>query len=229
MADDLTIANGFDGFRVEYRKGMFRADIVLDRPSFNLISMDQREHLLAVFDMLDSEPLVRVIVVRGVGDHFSAGSLNERLPQSAIDAMPTLARDMSAPARCGKPVIALNRGYCFDAGFELSLACDFRVATETTLYALRMQEMGQLLSQSGSARLQEMVGVGRAKDIIMRSRFIHGTEAYDWGIATDFVVDSELEKFTDDLVRELLALSPLAQRAMKAQLNEVADKKRQED
>jgi 2-oxoglutaroyl-CoA hydrolase len=211
-----------DGFRVDIGKEPFRADVVLDRPPFNLISTLQREQLRTTFEALDADPSVRVIVVRAAGEHFSSGSDIEGLPDAEAAHLSKAAWDMSAPARCSKPVIAANRGYCFGAGFELSLACDFRIVTETTLYAL--QSVGQMPGAVGSARLQRMVGIGRAREIVMRCRRIDGPQAYEWGIATEFVVDTELEHFTDQLARELLTIAPPAQRAAKKLLNAILDK-----
>jgi 2-oxoglutaroyl-CoA hydrolase len=219
MPETPEILANLDGFRVDIKRETFRADIILDRPPLNLISTIQREQLRATFEVLDDDPSVRVIVVRAIGEHFSSGSDREGLVDAQSEDVSRPAWNMDAPARCSKPVIASNRGYCFDAGFELSLACDFRIATETTLYALHAQRTGQLPSGGGSVRLQKMVGVGRAKEIVMRCRLIRGAQAYDWGIATEFVVDSELDSFTDELVRELLTFSPLAQRAAKKLLN----------
>jgi 2-oxoglutaroyl-CoA hydrolase len=212
-----------DGFRVEINETDWRADIVLDRPPFNLISMVQRVQLCAAFEALDDDPTVRVIVVRAEGEHFSSGSEMEGLLGASSEHISKLAWNMNSPSRCSKPVIAANRGYCFGVGFELSLACDFRIATETTLYSLSAQNLGQMASSGSSARLQKMVGTTRTKDIVMRSRKIGGPQAYDWGIATEFVVDSNLESMTDGLVRELLACSPLAQRRAKRLLNDIED------
>jgi 2-oxoglutaroyl-CoA hydrolase len=120
-------------------------------------------------------------------------------------------------------VIAANRGYCFGVGFEISLACDFRLASETCLYALPEQRLGQIPGSGGSARLQKIVGVTRTKDIVMRSKRIAARQAFDWGIATDCVADGELEAATDALVDELRAFSPLAQRTAKKLLNDTED------
>jgi 2-oxoglutaroyl-CoA hydrolase len=120
-------------------------------------------------------------------------------------------------------VIAANRGYCFGVGFELSLACDFRLASETCLYALPEQRLGQIPGSGGSARLQKMVGITRTKDIVMRSRRITGRQALDWGIATDCVADDKLEAATDALVDELRGFAPLAQRTAKKLLNDTED------
>ena len=98
-----------------------------------------------------------------------------------------LAWNIAAPARCSKPVIVANRGYCFGVGFEISLACDFRIVSETCLYALPEQKLGQIPGSGGSARLQKIVGITRTKDIVMRSKRIPGKQALDWGIATECV------------------------------------------
>jgi len=122
-----------------------------------------------------------------------------------------------------KPVIAANRGYCFGVGFEISLACDFRIASETCLYALPEQRLGQIPGSGGSARLQKIIGITRTKDIVMRSKRIPAKQAYDWGVATDCVADDKLETATDALVDELRTFSPLAQRTAKALLNASED------
>ena len=84
----------------------------------------------------------------------------------------SFAWNIAAPARCRKPVIAANRGYCFGVGFEISLACDFRIASETCFYALPEQKLGQIPGSGGSARLQKIIGITRTKDIVMRSKRI---------------------------------------------------------
>lgn len=212
-----------DGFRVEINADRKRADIILDRPSFNIISMPQRDQLRAVFEALDEDPRVRVIVLRAVGEDFSSGGDIKGFLEASPEHVSKLAWNIAAPARCSKPVIAANRGYCFGVGFEISLACDFRIASETTLYALPEQKLGQIPGSGGSARLQKMVGVGRTKDIVMRSRRISGQQAYDWGVAVACVADAQLEAATDALVAELVEFSPLAQRTAKKLLNDTED------
>jgi 2-oxoglutaroyl-CoA hydrolase len=212
-----------DGFRVEIDLARERADIVLDRPPFNIVSMPQREQLRLVFESLDEEERVRVIVLRAAGEHFSSGGNIKGFLEASPETLSKLAWNIAAPARCTKPVIAANRGYCFGVGFELSLACDFRIASETCFYSLPEQRLGQIPGSGGSARLQKIVGITRAKDIVMRSRRIAAKEAYDWGIATECVPDNKLEAATDTMVDELRALSPLAQRTAKKLLNDSED------
>ena len=209
-----------DGFRVAIDPERERADIVLARPPMNVIAMPQRDELRRAFEALDEDARVRVIVLRADGEHFSSGGYIKGFLDASPEHVSHLAWNIAAPARCSKPVIAANRGYTFGVGFEISLACDFRVVSETCRYALPEQKLGQIPGSGGSARLQAIVGIARTKDIVMRSRRIPGRQALDWGIATDCVPDAELEATVDALVDELRAFSPLAQRTAKRLLND---------
>ena len=215
-------ANGqaFDGFRVSVNAERQRGDIILERDEMNTISMKQRDQLCAAFEALDGNDQVRVIVLRANGSNFSSGGYIRGFLEASPDQVSKLADNIAAPERCEKPVIAANRGFCFGVGFEISLACDFRIASDTVQYALPEQRLGQIPGSGGSARLQKMVGISRTKDIVMRSRRISGREALDWGIVTQMVRDSDLENATDTLAAELCEFAPLAQRMAKRLLNE---------
>jgi len=227
MSEVMTFADPrlatLDGFRVELDPARERADIVLDRPPLNVIAMPQRDQLRLVFEALDEDARVRIIVLRAIGEHFSSGGNIKGFMEASPEHVSRLAWNIAAPTRCAKPVIAANRGYCFGVGFEISLACDFRLVSETCFYALPEQKLGQIPGSGGSARLQKIVGITRTKDIVMRSRRIPGRQAYEWGIATECLADGELERATDALVDELRAFAPLAQRTAKKLLNDTED------
>lgn len=212
-----------DGFRVEIDEARERADVVLDRPPLNVISMPQRDQLRLVFEALDEDARIRVIVLRAVGEHFSSGGNIKGFLEASPEHVSRLAWNIAAPARCAKPVIVANRGYAFGVGFEISLACDFRIVSETCQYALPEQRLGQIPGSGGSARLQKIVGITRTKDIVMRSRRIPAAQALQWGIATEMVADAKLEEATDALADELRAFSPIAQRTAKKLLNDTED------
>ena len=214
---------GLDGFSVEIDAARERADIILGRPPMNVISMPQRDQLRKVFEALDEDDRVRVIVLRAIGENFSSGGYIKGFLEASPEHVSKLAWNIAAPARCTKPVISANRGYAFGVGFEISLACDFRIVSETCQYALPEQKLGQIPGSGGSARLQKMVGITRTKDIVMRSKRISGRQAYDWGVATECVPDAELEAATDRLVDELRGFSPIAQRTAKKLLNDTED------
>lgn len=209
-----------DGFRVEIDADAQRGDIILARPPMNVISMAQRDQLRAAFELLDADDRVRVIVLRGMGENFSSGGYIKGFLDASPEHVSHLADNVAAPWRASKPVIAANQGYTFGVGFEISLACDFRIATHSCRYALPEQKLGQIPGSGGSARLQAIIGIARTKDVVMRSRRISGQQAYDWGIATELVEDDQLEEATARLVAELCTFSPLAQRTAKKLIND---------
>ncbi|MDF3919340.1 MAG: enoyl-CoA hydratase/isomerase family protein [Pseudomonadota bacterium] len=217
------LASEFDGFEVHVDTKHERADIVLKRPPLNVISMPQREVMRQVFEALDAHDGVRVIVLRSEGEHFSSGGDIKGFLEASPEHVSKLAWNVAAPVRCEKPVIAVNRGYTFGVGFELSLACDFRIASETTLYALPEQNLGQIPGSGGSARLQKIIGITRTKHMVMRAKRISGAQALEWGIATECVADDQLEAATQSLVDELRRFSPLAQRTAKKLINDNED------
>lgn len=209
-----------DGFRVEIDPDRQRGDIILSRPPMNVIWMGQRDQLRVAFEELDADDRVRVIVLRAEGGNFSSGGYIRGFLDASPEHVSHLADNIAAPWRCAKPVIAANQGYTFGVGFEISLACDFRIATHCTRYALPEQKLGQIPGSGGSARLMGLIGLARTKDVVMRSRRISGEQARDWGIVVDCVAVDQLVAATDALVAELVAFSPLAQRTAKKLLND---------
>lgn len=213
LLDDL------DGFRVEIDPERERADIILDRPPLNVIEMRQRDQLRLVFEELDYDERIRVIVLRAEGEHFSSGGNIAGFLAASPEHVSELANNIAAPARCHKPVVAQIRGYSFGVGFELPLACDFRICSETALFALPEQRIGQIPGSGGSIRLLHMIGIQRTKDMTFRSRRVSGQEAKQWGMVLDCVPDDKLEATVDAFVDQLRAFSPLAQRTIKGVLN----------
>ena len=209
-----------DGFRVLWDETEARADIVLDRPPLNVVSMPERSQLAAAFAALDRDARVRIIVLRGEGRNFSSGGNIAGFLEASPEAVSHLADNVAAPERCGKPVIAAIRGYCFGVGFELALACDFRIASASAEFALPEMRLGMIPGSGGSARLLNMIGIARTKEIAMLGRRIAASQALEWGVITACVADDALDQAVAGLVAELRGFSPLAQRTLKRVLNE---------
>ncbi len=209
-----------DGFRVLWDEAEARADIVLDRPPMNVVSMAERAQLAAAFAALDRDARVRIIVLRGEGRNFSSGGNIAGFLDASTETLSHLADNIAAPERCGKPVIAAIRGYCFGVGFELALACDVRIAAATAEFALPEMRLGMIPGSGGSARLLHMIGIARTKEIAMLGRRIPAAQALQWGFITACVADDALEAAVAALVSELRAFSALAQRTLKRALAE---------
>jgi len=120
-------------------------------------------------------------------------------------------------------VIALLHGYAFGVGLELALACDFRLAAEGTELALPELNLGMIPGSGGTQRLARLVGLGRAKDIVMRRRRVAAEEALALGLVTEVVPEGELDAAADRLLEELSTTSPLALAMAKRVLNHAYD------
>jgi 2-oxoglutaroyl-CoA hydrolase len=212
-----------DGLRLE-RDGDV-ATITLDLPGkLNRLSMAARDQLAGLFEELGSDDGVRAIVLTGAGDKaFTAGGDIAGFLEREPEELSRLAWNVAAPERCPKPVIAKLRGYAFGVGLELALACDFRVATEDVEVALPEVKIGMLPGSGGTQRLARMVGLGRAKDMVLRGRRIGAEEALAIGLLTEVVGATELDSAVSSLVDELRALSPLALALAKRVLNHAYD------
>jgi len=167
---------------------------------------------------------VRAIVLTGAGEKaFTAGGDIAGFLEREPEELSRLAWNVAAPERCPKPVIAKLRGYAFGVGLELALACDFRIASDDIELALPEVKIGMIPGSGGTQRLARMVGLGRAKDLVMRGRRIDAVEALTIGLVTEVVAPAELDSAVTHLVDELRALSPLALALAKRVLNHAYD------
>jgi 2-oxoglutaroyl-CoA hydrolase len=199
----------YDGFRVE-RNGDV-ATVTLDVPDkFNRVSMLARDQLSAVFAELDADDDMRFVVLTGAGGNFTAGGDIAGFLTKSPWVVSQLAKNVAAPERCSKPVIARLEGYVFGVGFELALACDFRVAADDVQLALPEATIGMIPGSGGTQRLARMVGVGRAKDIVMRGRRVGADEALALGLVGSVVETGALDAAVTSLIDELRRHSPLS-------------------
>jgi 2-oxoglutaroyl-CoA hydrolase len=206
----------YDGFHVESTGDVAR--ITLDVPGrFNRVSMLARNQLRQVFEELDDDEATRFVVLSGAGGAFTAGGdIAGFLEKSSWDVS-RLAHNVAAPERCRKPVIAALQGYVFGVGLELALACDFRLAAPDVQLALPEATIGMIPGSGGTQRLTRLVGLGRAKDIIMRGRRVPADEAFALGLVTE--ITDDLDGAVTSLCDELRRLSPLALAMAKRVLN----------
>ena len=213
-----------EGFRVERDPERPVATITLDVPGkLNRFSLAARDQLGRVFEELGADEGVRAIVLTGAGEAFTAGGDIAGFLEAEPEQLSRLAWNVAAPERCPKPVIARLRGYAFGVGFELALACDFRVAADDVQLGLPEITLGMIPGSGGTQRLARLIGLGRAKDAIMRGRRISAAEALALGLVTEVVAPAELDTAVGRLVDELTALSPLALAMAKRVLNHAYD------
>lgn len=159
---------------------------------------------------------VRVVVIRGDGPMFSSG-----MDLSALNAVAAAPEDLRPFRRecldafdiaetMAKPTICQMHGACIGGAMELALACDLRVAAAGTMMGLPETRIGLIPDVGGSSRLPAVVGLGRAKELILTGRLIDATEAERIGLVNRVVPAAELEAATQALADELLACAPVA-------------------
>ncbi|HEX8206926.1 MAG TPA: enoyl-CoA hydratase/isomerase family protein [Solirubrobacteraceae bacterium] len=201
--------------------------VVLNRPEKR--NAMNAELVLGVGEALEAariDPSVHVVVVRGEGPMFSSGMDFKDL--GALAADPSGLRAFRKPIidawnlaeEMAKPTICQIHGGCIGGAMELALACDLRVMAEDAIIGLPETRVGLIPDVGGSSRLPAIVGLGRAKEMIMTSKLINGVEAERIGLVNRVAPADELDAATQQLVDELLACAPtavgLAKRVMDA-------------
>ncbi|HEX4187911.1 MAG TPA: enoyl-CoA hydratase/isomerase family protein [Solirubrobacteraceae bacterium] len=191
--------------------------VVLNRPE-KRNAMNQ-ELLLALGEQLreaGADAGVHCVVLRGEGPVFSAGVDLGELAESS--GKPGVLRPFrSVFLECAnlcetmaKPVVCQIHRTCVGGALEVALGCDLRVASSDAQLGLPEVRFGIIPDVGGSTRLPAVVGLGRAKELIMTARLIDATEAERIGLVNRVVAPAELEQATQELVGELLANSPVA-------------------
>jgi 2-oxoglutaroyl-CoA hydrolase len=201
------------------------ATIIIDRPEkMNTLSFIGRSHLSQIFDQLNKDDEVRVIILKGAGDKaFSSGGNIAEFMERHPEELSELHLNVAAAERSPKPVIAQLQGFTFGVGLEIAMSCDFRVAADNTKLALPEVNLGMIPGSGGSQRITKIAGVGRAKDMIMRGRRIPAEEAHQWGLLTTITSPENLEAEVNKLVADLTRLSPLSLKVLKKVINNAQD------
>ena len=219
VEDHTDLIENLDGLRWEKNKKTGAGFLIFDRPPMNVISFDARAQIAALLVAMDSDPDIRVIVIRGANGLYSSGGDIRGFLAVERDHMSDLARNIGTPERCRKPVIAAMEKYAMGAPFELALACDIRLATEDTKLGLPEMTLGIIPGSGGTQRLARLAGLGRAKEALMRGRNLGARECYDWGVVTEVVPDGGLDEAISRWVDDLAARPSLALTTLKRVLN----------
>jgi len=202
------------------------AVITLNRPAvMNALNMQLREEIMALCHALDADPAVQVAIFTGAGDKaFCAGAdLKERGSRSTegmYDERRFLrAKWVGAVAGMAKPTIAAINGYCLGGGLELALQCDLRIAAEEAQFGLPEVTLGFLPGAGGTQRLPRLIGLQRAKEMILTGKRINAAEAERLGIVLRVVPRAQLLPAAMELARAIAKNPRIAVIQAKVALN----------
>ena len=203
--------------------------VVLNRPEKrNAMNAELVRGIGEALEAARVDDSVLCVVVRGEGPMFSSGMDFKDL--GALAADPSGLRAFRRPIldawniaeEMTKPVICQIHGGCIGGAMELALACDLRVMAADAVIGMPETRVGLIPDVGGSSRLPAVVGLGRAKEMIMASKLIDGTEAERIGLVNRVAPADELDAATQGLVDELLACAPTAVGLAKRVLDGVA-------
>lgn len=180
----------------------------------NAVSPQVVKDLKVCFDEVASVPSVKVVLLSGEGKGFCAGTdLNSFQAGDAQHIRKFVRAFQNAFTEielCEKPVIALIHNFCFGAALEIALACDMRICTPDARFNIPEINMGMVPDGGGSQRLPRVVGVGRAKELILTGKTIDAQKAEKWGLVNEIVAFEDLEKTGIAWAKEIMNNGPVA-------------------
>jgi len=193
--------------------------ITLNRPErLNCFDYPTLEELRGIIRDIREDSSVRVVIVTGSGTAFSAGAdLKERktLTEQEVRRNVAAIRDaFTELAALPQPTIAAVNGYAFGGGFELMLACDFRIASADAVMGLTETSLGIIPGAGGTQRLPRLIGESRAKELIFTARKIDARTADRLGLLNG-VTEEDVMEASELLAREMLRNAPVAIRQAK--------------
>ena len=188
----------------------------------NALSSDMWTALPALLDKAAATPSLRVLIVRGTGDHFASGAdISEfselyATPQSSAKNSAQISDGLNALAAFPLPTIASIRGACVGGGCGVALACDIRFADSTSKFAITPAKMGLTYPYDDVVRLIDAVGLPHAKDMLYSARTFKAKKAKKIGLVNDVLPVDELDEFASNYAQSIAGLSSLSVASHKA-------------
>lgn len=220
MADEILLDKRDDGIGV----------LTLNRPhALNAMDRAMVRHLRQAIRAVEDDPDVGLLIVTGAGGKaFCVGiDLKERAAWSDQEAqafrlgeMFPLYRELEETL---KPSIAVVDGHCLGGGFEIALTCDMIVATHRSRFGLPEAKWGLIPAAGGARKLPHLIGMARAKEMILTGQGIPAERAEQWGLVNRVAAPEETMQHAIDLGRKVLENVQVAVRAAKRSIDQSMD------
>ncbi|CAN5688652.1 1,4-dihydroxy-2-naphthoyl-CoA synthase [soil metagenome] len=230
---DWRASGGWRDIRYETAEGM--AKITIDRPEVrNAFRPQTVGELIEAFRLAQDDPEVGVVILTGEGpDAFCSGGDqkirgddgylgDDEVAQAGIGRLNVLDLQIQI-RRCPKPVVAMVAGYAIGGGHVLHVVCDLTIAADNARFGQTGPKVGSFDGGYGSGLLARSVGQKKAREIWFLCRQYDAGEALAMGLVNTVVPLADLEAETVQWCREMLVLSPMALRLIKASMNAADD------
>ena len=193
------------------------ATITINRPKkLNALNKVTIEELHEAFSTLQDDDTVKVILLTGSGEKaFVAGAdISEFAHFSSEEGAKLAAKGQELlfdfVENLSKPVIALVNGFALGGGLELAMSCHFRIASENAKMGLPETSLGVIPGYGGTQRLPQLIGKGRAMELIMTASMIGAEEAKNYGLVNHVVAIEDLIAKGEEIASKILRNSPKA-------------------
>ena len=193
------------------------ATLTINRPSkLNALNKATIQELHDALAQLDAEATIKAIILTGSGEKaFVAGADISEFAHFSIEEgaqLAALGQEIlfDFVENMKTPVIAAVNGFALGGGLELAMACHFRIASDNAKMGLPEVTLGVIPGYGGTQRLPQLVGKGRAMEMIMTAGMIDAETAKSYGLVNHVVPQAELLEFTKDIASKITKNSPIA-------------------
>lgn len=193
------------------------ATITINRPTkLNALNKATIQELHTAFETAEKNDAIRVIILTGSGEKaFVAGADIAEFANFSVTEGAQLAKQgqellFDFVENLKTPVIAAVNGFALGGGLELAMACHLRVASDNAKMGLPEVSLGVIPGYGGTQRLPQLIGKGRAMEMIMTAGMIPADEAFRAGLVNHVVPQAELLSFCNEIAQRILKNSPIA-------------------
>ena len=205
----------FENILVTIASGL--ATITINRPKkLNALNSTTIKELSIAFETLEDDITVKTIIITGSGEKaFVAGADIAEFANFSVEEGAHLARLgqealFNLVENLATPVIAAVNGFALGGGLELAMACHFRIASDNAKMGLPEVSLGVIPGYGGTQRLPQLVGKGKAMELIMTAGMISAQEAKEWGLVNHVVNLEELLPLAEKLASKIMRNSSVA-------------------
>ena len=199
------------------------ATLTIDRPDVkNALDLDTVEACRRALATFAANGDVGVLIVTGAGEtaFVSGADINDIRARGRDDGLAAINSSLFAEIeRFARPTIAAINGYALGGGCELALACDIRIASDTAKFGQPELGLGIIPGAGATQRLPRIVGMGRAKHLILTGEIIDAKQALEIGLVSAVTPPGQLQIRAREMAKKILRQGPLASRLAKIALN----------
>ena len=204
------------------------AHVVVDNATArNALTLEMCGVIASSFSLANDDPEVRAVILEGQGEHFCSGAdlrafsslmgaSDEDLRGYFSDGFHAIIRAID---RCTKPVVAVIRGACVGFGFDMALACDLRLASESAQFGQVFGRIGLVPDGGSSYHLPKLIGLARAKELMLLTESFDGVRAEAYGIVNRCMPEANLDSLVSEWATKLGEGAPIAMKLGLANLD----------